>query len=121
MCNIMRKPVNASCEAQSCRSVFISPQSYLRLCTISAVYMKPSLLGDFEAKATMVSEKFLENEKFFQAREKSGNFGFIQGNLERLRKVSRIFINLQSVYGLKHYFHNNLGLACYQLILQLNL
>ena len=35
----------------------------------------------------MVREKILENEKKIQVREKSGNFIFSQGNLEKLKKV----------------------------------
>ena len=35
----------------------------------------------------MVMEKYLENEIFYQVREKSGNFVDGQGNLERTWKV----------------------------------
>ena len=34
----------------------------------------------------MVREKSLENINFFIVREKSGNFNFSQGNLEKVRK-----------------------------------
>ena len=35
----------------------------------------------------MAREKYLGNGNFFQVREKSVNFGFSQGNLERMKKV----------------------------------
>ena len=67
--------------------------------------------------------------KFFQVMENSGKFGFSQGILERMRKVSEFqnfpkivivlssekynFYKLQMVHGRKHYFHNNLVLERY--------
>ena len=39
------------------------------------------------ARVATVTEKYLENEIFFQVREKSGNFVYGQGNLERSGKV----------------------------------
>ena len=61
----------------------------------------------------------------------SGNLGFSQVNLERVRKFREfqnfpkiVYIGLQSsekynfyklkiIYGQKHYFHHNLGLGCW--------
>ena len=43
----------------------------------------------------MVREKYLENEFFFQVREKSGSFVNGQGNLERIGKVTEKSENLK--------------------------
>ena len=40
-------------------------------------------------RVATVREKYLENEIFFQVREKSGNFVDGQGNLERTWKVRK--------------------------------
>ena len=48
----------------------------------------------------MVREKYLENEFFFQVREKSGNFLDGQGNLERTWKIRKKSGNLKiNSYG----------------------
>ena len=52
------------------------------------------LEGEFYRVAT-VREKCLENEIFFQVREKSGNFVDGQGNLERTWKVREKSGNLK--------------------------
>ena len=39
------------------------------------------------SRVATVREKSLENEIFFQVREKSGNFNFSQGKLEKMIKV----------------------------------
>ena len=46
-------------------------------------------------RVATVREKYLENEFFFQAREKSGNFVDGQGNLERSWKVREKSGNLK--------------------------
>ena len=38
-------------------------------------------------RVATVREKVLENEKKFQVREKSGNYIFSQGNLNKMKKV----------------------------------
>ena len=48
----------------------------------------------------MVREKYVENEFFFQVREKSGNFVDGQGNIERIWKVREKSENLKIIgYG----------------------
>ena len=46
-------------------------------------------------KVATVREKYLENEFFFQAREKSGNFVDGQGNLEKTLKIREKSGNLK--------------------------
>ena len=46
-------------------------------------------------RVAMVREKYLENEIFFQVREKSGNFVEGQGNLESTWKVREKWRNLK--------------------------
>ena len=67
-------------------------------------------------RIAMVREKYLENEFFFQVREKSGNFVDGQGNLERTWKV-REFENKWLAGSLqKIYFFCSRGERMYSLM-----
>ena len=48
-----------------------------------------------KSRVATVREKYLENDFFFQVREKSGNFVNRQGNLERTWKVREKSGNLK--------------------------
>ena len=53
---------------------------------------------DDGVRVAMVREKSLENEIFFQVREKSGNFDMSQGNIEKMQKVREFQISLEMVW-----------------------
>ena len=48
-------------------------------------------------RVATVREKYVENEIFFQVREKSGNFVDGQGNIERIWKVREKSENLKII------------------------
>ena len=53
---------------------------------------------DDGVRVAMVREKSLENEIFFQVREKSGNFDMSRGNIEKMQKVRELQISLEMVW-----------------------
>ena len=48
---------------------------------------RPGLFAPLFLRVATVRENILENKKKSQVREKSGNFIFSQGNLEKMKKV----------------------------------
>ena len=62
-------------------------------------------------RVATVREKYLENEIFFQVREKSGNFVDGQGNLERIWKVREKSRNLK-INGYGRQSSENLFILC---------
>ena len=63
-------------------------------------YCIVTLTVPYLGRVATVNEKYLENDFFFQVREKSGNFVDDQGNLERTRTVREKSGNLKiNSYG----------------------
>ena len=68
----------------------------------------------FYTRVATVKEKSLENEGFFQVREKSGNFNFSQGNLEKMIKVR------QKVREFEKFPKKSIGKKVLKIIISIN-